>query len=101
MDNRMDTRLLGGWIVDPDDTQALAEFGRVELEFTADCRLVYTIDEGNRRQKIFLTYQAENGVIMTNQPSSPREERTAYTITAEGRLVLDYGGRRCTYVRAV
>lgn len=48
---------------------------------------------------MFLTWQVEDGVLITNQPSAPREERTTYSIDAAGTLTLWYPGRPVVYIR--
>jgi hypothetical protein len=37
---------------------------------------------------------------VSNQPSSPQEERTAFTFDAQGQLVLTFNGQRTLYRRS-
>lgn len=78
--------LLGTWISDSEDIESIQKFGNVKLHFTEDGQLIYTIFNEHKDQKIFLTYRVENNVLITDQPSDPREERTKFQITEEGRL---------------
>jgi hypothetical protein len=95
----LDQRLIGTWVSDPEDEEGIRELGRATIEFTEDGRLIYVIHGEEKDQKMFLTYSADDGVLVTDQPSEPREERTAYSITSDGRLTLSFGGRRSVYIR--
>ncbi|MFH0790480.1 MAG: hypothetical protein V2A64_02510 [Candidatus Omnitrophota bacterium] len=92
-------KLIGTWITDLQDIKSLEEFGRVTLKFKKDGRLDYIIHLEDKYQKILLVYKVENGVIITDQPSKPHEERTPYTITPEGKLLMFYNNKKVTYVR--
>lgn len=48
---------------------------------------------------MLLTYRVEGDVLVTDQPSDPREERTKFKFTASGNLVLLREQRPATYVR--
>jgi len=84
--------LVGTWVVDRTDTRALAELGDVVLEFQDDGRLTYTIRGQTTDQIILMQYKVEGDVIVTDQPSSPRVERTAYALSPDGTLTLEFGG---------
>jgi hypothetical protein len=49
---------------------------------------------------MLLRYQLEGDVMVTDQVSEPREERTKYFLDSEGKLSLFFGGKKSTYVRA-
>jgi hypothetical protein len=51
------------------------------------------------RMGAVLTYRVEDDLLITDQPSSPREERTRFWFSPDGRLVLDYEGVQARYVR--
>ena len=91
--------LLGKWTTAPQDVDSLQKYGRVTLEFTKDGRLLYTIHSPGKEEVILLTYFVQDDVIVTNQPSSPREERTRYLLESDDRLVLFYGSYQSSYVR--
>lgn len=91
-----DQRLLGRW-------HSVTGVGEepVTIEFGGDGSLTYTIHGVSSVQKILLRYTTEEGVIITDQPSEPREERTPYRITPDGRLVMTYGGEQSVFSRPV
>jgi hypothetical protein len=84
--------LVGTWIVKDTDKRALADLGDVVLEFQESGRLIYTIRGSAKDQIIKLRYKIEGAVIVTDQPSVPRVERTAFSISADGVLTLAFGG---------
>lgn len=90
-----DPQLLGRWKSVPGADQEV-----VTMEFDKDGSLTYTIHADDRDQKIFLTFETEDGVIMSDQPSAPREERTRYRFTANDELVMTYDGEETTFVRS-
>lgn len=91
--------LLGTWTSDPEDHEGIREFGRTTLEFEEDGQLTYTVHAEGKDQKMFLSFRVEGGTLITDQPSSPREERTAYSVGPDGKLTLWFGGQRSVYVR--
>jgi hypothetical protein len=94
--------LLGTWIRDPEDAESVRKFGNVKLHFTADGQLIYTILDERKDQKIFLTYRVENNVLITDQLSSPREERINFRITEEGQLEQERSdGSTVRYIRTL
>jgi hypothetical protein len=80
-DAAVGTELVGTWKSDPNDT------------------LLYIIHEAGRDQIMRLTYRTEAGVIVTDQPSEHRSERTEYRIEDDGTLVLAFGGRKSKYTK--
>ena len=92
--------MLGTWISDPNDRAGIDEFGNVSLTFEPNGSLTYTIHTESTDQKMFMTCRVEDGVLITNQPSAPREERTAYSIDAHGKLTLWYQRRPNGFIRA-
>jgi len=82
-----------------EDLVGVQELGRATLEFEDDGQLTYTLHAKESEQKMFLTFRVDGETLVTDQPSSPREERTAYSIGADGRLTLWFGGQRSVYVR--
>lgn len=86
--------LLGKWFSEPGGGEDTT------LEFKEDGRLDYTIHGVEKDQKIFLTYRIENNILITDQPSHPREEHTPFVFTEDGKLVLIYENQRSLYIRA-
>jgi hypothetical protein len=91
--------LIGRWVSDPEDENTIQVFGETTIVFTAEGDLIYIIKGERADQVINMTYQVCDGVLITNQPSAQQEERTPFTITAEGKLVLEYGGSKSRYIR--
>jgi hypothetical protein len=81
-------KLLGAWRTDPNDRWSLREYGDVLMVFEGDGRLVYTIHLPNKKQVMHLTFRVDGAWLVTNQPSSPREERTEFFFTPDGRLAV-------------
>ena len=94
-----DPALIGTWKSERNDSTGASSYGDVTLKFGADGTLLYIIRESDRDQVMRLTYDIEPGFIVTNQPSEPRSERTKYQLTADGVLVLAFGGRKSRYVK--
>lgn len=92
--------LLGAWIVDKTDAQALANLGDVLLEFDESGGLRYTIHEHDKRQIINLQYRVEGSTVVTDQPSAPRVERTQFSFAEDGVLTLAFGGVPYRFVRS-
>ena len=92
-------QLVGKWRSDPEDPDAIQEYGDVSLDFSSSGGLAYTVHGEDTRQIMLLTYRVEGDVLITDQPSSPKEERTRFEITPSGKLVLLYEHRPSVYVR--
>lgn len=93
--------LVGAWIVDRTDLRGLADLGDVLLEFGEGGGLLYTIRGPDRDQIMKLRYTVEGSTILTDQPSAPRIERTAYALSEDGKLTLAFGGVPYRFVRAL
>jgi hypothetical protein len=91
--------LLGNWRVDPSDAYAIAQFGDVTMEFKDDGSLTYAIKTDDKTQISSLTYKVDGNTLATNQLSKPREGKTVFEVDQEGRLILDYQGRKTRYIR--
>lgn len=71
----------------------------VEMEFRPGGELIYAIQASDRWQVARLSWRVEGSEIVTDQPSSPHEERTRFFIDERGLLHLHYGETATTYVR--
>jgi hypothetical protein len=69
------------------------------MVFFPDGRLEYRTLQGDVLQIMKLTYRIDGTVIVSNQPSAPREERTTFRLDGS-TLVLNYGGEETSYERA-
>src|SRR6187399_1805543 len=83
-----DTKLVGLWRTDQDDLWSLREYGDVSLRFEASGTLEYTVHLSSKNQIMRLTYRLEGSWLVTDQPSSPHEERTEVFFTPDGRLAV-------------
>ena len=92
-------QLVGKWRSDPENLDAIREYGDVSLDFLPNGGLTYTVHGEETRQIMLLTYRVEGDVLITDQPSAPKEERTRFEITSSGKLVLLYERRLSVYVR--
>ena len=99
LENDEPQQLLGKWRSDPDYQEAISEYGDVSLDFSPNGGLAYTVHTEGKRQIILLTYRVEGDVLITDQPSDPKEERTRFEIRSDGKLVLLHD-RPSKYVRA-
>ena len=95
----MDSRLLGIWESDPDDPPKMGHYGRTRMHFFESGDLTYTSCSDDLEQVVRLTYAADGNTITTQQPSSPREEQTKYSIEEDGRLLLNHDGVVTRYRR--
>jgi hypothetical protein len=91
--------LAGAWIIDDTDQRVLADLGNVEFEFKEDGGLTYTIHAEGKDQIIELRYQIDGATIVTDQPSAPRVERTAFSLSEDGALTLVFGGKPYRFKR--
>lgn len=58
------------------------------IEFTPAGEAVYSVFEHEGIARMLLTWRLEGDVLVTDQPSEPREERTRFAIDAAGELRL-------------
>jgi len=92
-------KILGVWVTDPTDEEGRAALGHATLNFCDNGLLDYTSHRPDRDEVMLLTFRIEGCYLITNQPSAPHEERTAFTITDDGKLTLSFGGVSSRYVR--
>jgi len=71
----------------------------ISMVFFPDGRLEYRTIEGDVVQIMRLTYRIDGSEIVSNQPSAPREERSAFRMEGS-TLVLNYSGEETSYKRA-
>jgi hypothetical protein len=70
-----------------------------EADFRADGRLFYSVWAGDRWQIMKLEYQVDGDMLVTDQPSAPREDKTRFALQADGTLMLEFGGQRSSFKR--
>ena len=70
-----------------------------EAEFADDGQLVYSVLAGDSWQIMKLVYEVDGDVIVTDQVSAPRKERTRFALQPDGTLMLELAGERSFYKR--
>ena len=74
--------LLGRWKLVQADPDLGLDPGAV-AHFKPDGELVYLVPERDRTVAIRLTYRVDGAFLVTDQPSSPREERTRFRLDGD------------------
>ncbi|MCI1267235.1 MAG: hypothetical protein LKG19_11735 [Saprospiraceae bacterium] len=85
----LESKLLGSWIADS-----------IKMTFTSNGKLIYEISENDKVSIINMTYELSGDIILTNQPSHPRTEKTRYDIT-DNILTLDFNGEISKYKKII
>ena len=49
---------------------------------------MYTVHLPTKEQIMHLTYRVDGNWLVTNQPAAPREEKTQFYFTSDGRLAV-------------
>lgn len=93
----IDPRLLGEWIVDHLDAPTVERFGHARIDIDGD-QLVYQFEDGGRA--LLRIEESSEGVLVTNQPSAPRREKTQYAFDDSGTLTLTFRGFSARFKRA-
>jgi hypothetical protein len=72
----------------------------VTMTFTEDGKLVYVIRQKGSKQIMNLVYRVDGSRLITDQPSSPKEESTEFSFDSKGDLLLKYAGGKAWFTRA-
>jgi hypothetical protein len=94
------SQLVGYWHLQSADS-ALEMTEPVEIEFTPAGELIYSINAGDDWRITRLKFRLDGSALVTHQPSKPQEERTDFAFDKSGRLILDYGGLKATFIRGM
>jgi hypothetical protein len=70
-----------------------------EADFQEDGRLYYSVLSGDRWGVMKLRYRIEGDTLVTDQPSSPREERSRFVLAPDGTLTVEFGGDKSLFRR--
>lgn len=89
----IDERLRGRWRSSAGSAQP-----EVSAVFSPDGSLVYTVHGADSDEVMLLRFVTRDGLIVTDQPSAPREEVTQYRFEEPDLLVLTYDDEE-TYFR--
>lgn len=95
----MKEQLIGKWKIDPADKKAYDLYGNVNMEFCPNGKLIYTTYDGGNAQSIILTYRISGDLLITDQPSHPREDSSKFELLPDGRLKLFNEGISSTYIK--
>lgn len=93
-----DSQLFGKWRLQHSQQNLPAAEDTV-AEFSPDGALTYSITNDGKTGIIKMTYRVEGGFIFSDQPSSPREEKTAYRIDPDGSLILIYDSQPSRFLK--
>lgn len=96
--NQVDSRFIGRWqLGDIDgDLDLVLES---TMTFRPDGQLLYVIPTADGQQIMRLTYRQQGDVLITDQASAPKEERTRFKFLNDDILVLDYNGSYAEFFR--
>jgi hypothetical protein len=72
--------IVGQWELDHQEARGRAELGDVTLNFDDKGSLTYVVRGHEKDQIIKLRYTIDGDTIITDQPSAPRIERTAFSL---------------------
>jgi hypothetical protein len=78
MSNELGGQLVGRWVTDPDDVEALKTYGQVTLVFGADGSLRYIVRGEKKDEIMMLKYRIENATLITDQ--TVRTQRRTYAV---------------------
>lgn len=95
----MDERLIGVWNSDMNHETTKNNVGNATMTFTKDGNLLYDIYDGDKLQRIIMTYRVSGDTIISDQPSHPNEQRTKYKLENDDKLILEYEGTETMYKR--
>ena len=93
-----DSDVCGKWVLMKDNL-SYGKAGCVSMIFNSNGRLDYCIEDNENISVICLSYFIEGDEIITDQPSSPKQERTRFVINSDGVLILDKQGERSLFKR--
>jgi|SRR6185437_1706009 len=82
--------LLGRWRLFTADAALDLDPGAI-MHFRDGGELIYIIPERHRTVAMRLNYRIEGALLVTDQPSAPREERTTFRLVGDD-LFLTYDG---------
>ena len=91
-----DPSLFGEW----DSIIESPESENVKMAFYPDGQLIYHIISNEKIQILNLTFYTKNGLIVSNQPSKPKEESTRYYFENNySILCLDFDGELTKFIK--
>ena len=95
----IDSRLIGIWISDLADELTVSNPGSVRLTFSDSGDLIYDVMDGEKIQRINMIFWTEGNIVISDQPSHPKKERTKFEFESDRKLILEFGGERTVFLR--
>ncbi len=92
-------QLIGNWFSDLKDEKTKISIGEVEIIFVEDGKMIYKIKEGDTIQIINMIYSVDGNILITDQPSYPKEERTEFVLIDEKTLILKFQGEESKFYK--
>jgi hypothetical protein len=86
-----DVELIGTWKSDMTDETTKNNIGNVTMTFTENGNLIYDIMDGEKVERMNLTYYNSDDTIVSDQPSHPQKQKTKYKIKND-KLTLEFEG---------
>ena len=90
--------LVGCWLL-IDSPNGIDAGERVEMKLEPSGRMIYAILEKGRWKLMILSYRVEGNLIISNQPSAPREKRTEFSFSEPDTLNLEQPGNVSSFRR--
>lgn len=90
--------LLGCWVLNG-SPNGIDAGERVEMKLEPSRRMIYGVLENGRWQLMILSYRVEGNLIISNQPSTPGEERTEFSFSGPDTLNLEQPGNVSSFRR--
>ena len=69
------------------------------MEFKDTGELIYIIYVKDKEYKMLMSYKIIGNLLITDQPSNPRQEETEFRILTDGKLELCFGGVKSIYIK--
>jgi hypothetical protein len=97
----MSETLIGIWNSDMNHEATKNSIGNVTITFTKDGSFTYDIYEGDKLQRMNMTYHVVGDVIISDQPSHPNEQKTKYKLETNDKLILEFEGVATVFKREI
>jgi hypothetical protein len=94
----MQAKIVGCWEL-RESTPTVTFGERVQMNFDLTGRLTYGALQHGSWQVMLMSYRVEGAILITDQPTSPREEKTSFALLADQMLQLEFGGSKCVFER--
>jgi hypothetical protein len=96
----IDPRLIGVWVSDLEDELTVSNLGNVKMTFSETGNLTYDMISDGKIQRINMIFWTDGDILVSDQPSHPKKEKTAFKFESERKLILEFGGERSVFLRS-